>query len=204
MPRPRVQERRNGGGDRDGNELLRVRRVPDRDEDALASFERQLLIDEHNLESACTQHSDLLYRVAKEVAYMRSRRDKLKKELKEAEASAYIHIRQDLEGDDRRITEAEVQARVTLDRECKRFNEQILDANETLGQWEALKEAVHQRSYALSELVELWLARNYGGNPAASAEYRMRDRTREVATERLYEARREQRESRDTSRRDRQ
>lgn len=129
---------------------------------------------------------DYLYHVAEQVSLHRSRRDAAKKELEEKEASLYIEIRHRASVQEERITEAEVKAQMTLDRTHRTLTNQLAEANELLSRWEVLKEAFSQRSYMLRELVALYLARYYG-DPARSAENRMRD----FATERVREARRE-------------
>lgn len=156
------------------------------DERAIDSIEQSIRIDQNRLEECCTQHPDLIYRVAKSVALLRSRRDQAKWELEQAEARAYNRER-DRVPDGERITEGALKARVVLDRDVTQLTQHLLDAGARLVTWEALKEAVSQRSYMLRELVELYLARYYTGDPARSAENRMR----EHATERVREARAE-------------
>jgi hypothetical protein len=152
----------------------------------MAELEGMLAIDQSHLELCCTQHPDLLYRVAKKYAYLTSERDLLKFKLEQEEANVYNRER-DRVPDGERITEGALKQKVTLDREVTRLNEDLLKANAKLQTWAALKEAVHQRSYMLRELVELYLARYYQGDPARTAEHRMRDH----AGERVREARRE-------------
>lgn len=114
----------------------------------------------------------------------RSRRDAAKKELEEKEASLYISLRHSASVREERVTEAEIKAQMTVDRTHRVLTDQLAEANELLSRWEVLKEAFSQRSYMLKELVSLYLARYYG-DPARSAENRMRD----FASERTREAR---------------
>lgn len=152
----------------------------------LERMQVNLTIEQDSLEQACIKQPDYLYHVAEQVSLHRSRRDATKKELEEKEASLYIEIRHRASVQEERITEAEVKAQMTLDRAHRTLTNQLAEANELLSRWEVLKEAFSQRSYMLKELVSLYLARYYG-DPARSAEYRMRD----FATERVREARRE-------------
>lgn len=155
-------------------------------EGRLARLEGCLSIDRNRLEQACVGQPDYIHQVADEVALVRSRRDAKKKELDEKEAALYVEIRHRASVHEDRITEAEVKAQMTLDRERRRLSNELMRCNELLARWEALKEAFSQRSYMLKELVSLYLARYYG-DPARGAEYRMRD----FATDRVREARRE-------------
>lgn len=153
----------------------------------LDRLQQELSIARDSLEQACTKQPDLLYRVAEQVALHRSRRDAAKKELEEKEAALYIELRRAAAMLEERVTEAEIKAQMTTKREHQVLTARLAEANELLVRWEVLKEAFSQRSYMLRELVALYLARYYGGDPARGAENRMRD----FAGERVREARRE-------------
>jgi hypothetical protein len=152
----------------------------------LDQMQRNLAIERDSLERSCMKQPDFLYEVAEQVAQHRSRRDAIKKELEEKEASLYISFRHNASVREERVTEAEIKAQMTVDRAHQVLTNQLAEANELLARWEVLKEAFSQRSYMLRELVQLYLARYYG-DPARSAETRMR----EFASERTREYRRE-------------
>jgi hypothetical protein len=149
-------------------------------------MEERLAIDRGALEQVCVEHPDSLYKVATAVTHFRSMRDAKKKELEEKEASLYLDIRHRASVQDERITEAEIKAQMTLDRDRRRLIGQLAEANELLARWETLRDAFLQRSYMIKELVSLYLARYYG-DPARGAENRMHD----FASEQIQTARRE-------------
>lgn len=161
---------------------------PDRNQSLrkLDRLQRELSIEQDSLERACIKQPDLLYQVAEQIALHRSRRDAVKKKLEEKEAVLYLELRRAAAVSEERVTEAEIKAQMTTKREHQVLTDKLAEANELLSRWEVLKEAFSQRSYMLRELVALYLARYYG-DPARSAENRMRD----FASERTREARRE-------------
>lgn len=168
---------------------VRVEEHPRHRDDSLgklARLEGWLSIDRSRLEQACVAQPDYLHQVADELALHRSRRDAKKKEIEEEESRLYLDIRHRASVSEERITEAEIKARITLDRGHRDLSRELAEANELLARWEALKEAFSQRSYMLKELVSLYLARYYG-DPARNAENRIRD----LANDRYREARRE-------------
>lgn len=181
MPRVRLHNRRE-------DRRERVPAVLNLDRDAslyhLDQMQANLAIERDSLEQACMKQPDYLYEVAEQVALHRSRRDAAKKELEEKEASLYIELRHAAAVSEERVTEAEIKAQMTTRREHGVLTNALAEANELLSRWEVLKEAFSQRSYMLRELVQLYLARYYG-DPARSAENRMRD----FAGERVREAR---------------
>lgn len=171
MPRVRID---------DGEERI------DQGPPGLREMEQRLAINRNALEEVCVQHPDNLYKVATAVTYHRSRRDAKKKELEEKEASLYLEIRRRASVQDERITEAEIKAQMTLDRDRRRLITQLAWLNEELSKWEILRDAFLQRSYMIKELVSLYLARYYG-DPARGAENRIRD----LANDRYREHRRD-------------
>lgn len=185
----RQQEWAAQGGDRAGPGRMAER------EARRQELEAQLEIgSEHRLEECSRTHPDLVFNVGRETALARSRRDEIKKRKKEMEARKLIDIRERFRDDTPRMAEAEVSARVTVDPAVIAVGDELLAAENELGLWEALKESVHSRSYALRDLVEMWLARWHGNDPIGSAEHRARERIRNSATERMQEARQERRE----------
>ena len=139
------------------------------------SSAQKLAINRQRLEEDCQHHSDLLFQVSEEVSLLRSRRDRAKKELEETEAEIYITTRRAVPSGER-VSEAELKATVTVNAQVRGRANALLIVSAELARWEALKEAVQQRSYMLRELVQLYLARYYGGDPVRAAENRTRDR----------------------------
>lgn len=124
----------------------------------LKQLEAKLQINEHALDEALREHPDLFYKVASELALAISNRDEAKQDLDETEAQVDIHIRsQQIE----KTTEGNILSLKKIGPKVKAANDKLLEEKYNAAKWTALKEAYESRSYALSKLVDLYLASYY-------------------------------------------
>ena len=127
----------------------------------IESLESGLRIDEHALEDALTAHSDFFYKVSDQMTLALSRRDEAKQQLEEVEADVDLELRKDAAKLEERTTEKEIESNRKIDRRVKAANAQYLKLKHEAARWATLKEAFEQRSYALSKLVDLYVANYY-------------------------------------------
>ena len=130
------------------------------DYDDMRELEQALAIDEYELADARKKQPELFYRVAKAYALTISRRDAAKQSLQDAEARADLDVRRDAQQEERKITEGEVRAMVQVDPAVVQTRAVLSRLSEEVGQLGALKEAFQDRSYALKDLISLYVA-NY-------------------------------------------
>lgn len=142
-------------------------------EPSYEELEDLLRIDEHNLSDSRRTHSELFHRVGKQYKRALSRRDEAKLILKRAEAEIDGMVRDEAaaprrgrNGDDKpqRITEKEVESQKILHPTVRNATDQLLECEQELGMWEALKESYEQRGYALRDLIRLYLAEYFSVN----------------------------------------
>lgn len=147
-------------------ERIKPRNERDRDDlnAQIAELEQGLRIDKNGLDDALEQQPDLYYRVAKLVSLEMSRRDALKQELEEVEAEVDERVRIEAESAKEKLTETEAKMRVRLDPKLKRVRQDILRANRRVGDLQALEKSFTQRSYAIKELVSLYVSQYFGDN----------------------------------------
>jgi len=127
----------------------------------LLEFKKKLAIDEHGLEFALRDHPDFVFDVGMELAFAISDRDAAKQTLEEVEAFVDAEIRGTASQNGDKITEKEVESQKKVDNRVKAANQDYLNRKLDASQWSVLKEAFDQRSYALSKLVDLYLANYY-------------------------------------------
>jgi hypothetical protein len=130
----------------------------------LKQLEEKLQINEHALDVALREHPDLFYQVASQLALSISKRDADKQALGEAEASVAMELRAKAARLDEKVTENSIAAQVKSDKRIVEANEAYLNAHFEAAKWAALKEAYESRSYALSKLVDLFIANYYSSN----------------------------------------
>lgn len=132
--------------------------------DTLKQLESKLVIDEHALEIALREHPDLFYKVASELALAISNRDEAKQELDQIEAKVDSELRRAAQISEQKITETSILSNKNIDKRVISANDLFLEKRFDAAKWAALKEAYEQRSYALSKLVDLFLANYYSTN----------------------------------------
>jgi hypothetical protein len=167
---------------------------------ALTELESGLRIDVTDLNGANAQQAELYYRVAQRVAEAQAERDTAKLELEEAEADTASSLRAEAaNSDEKKPTDKAIEAQVTVDASVMRAKRRLAAASAELAKIAALKDAYHQRGYALGNLSELQNhAHAIVENEAAKAElterrheyFRNRDATR--AAEKLAEQTKQQ------------
>lgn len=172
----------------------RIEQERDKAEALVAELERELRIDKFGLDDALEQHSDLFYRVSKALTLENSRRDALKQEIAELEAEADETVRAEAERFKEKLTETECKMRARLLPKVKGANQDLLRANRRCGELAALKEAFTQRSYAIKELVSLYVAAYFGDHSASgknsAASSSIKDRDAAIARRGMSDARR--------------
>ena len=130
----------------------------------LKHLEAKLIIDEHALDIALREHPDLFYKVASALALAISNRDEAKQNVDEIEAEVDAELRRAAAVSGEKTTEKEVESNKKVDKRVKTANDKFLEEKYTTAKWTALKDAYEQRSYALSKLVDLFLANYYSSN----------------------------------------
>jgi hypothetical protein len=127
----------------------------------LQQLEQKLMIDEHALDVALREHPDLFYKVASELALAISYRDEAKQELDQIQAQVDSELRKAALISDQKITETSIQSNKNVDKRVIAADDKFLEKRYNAAKLTALKEAYEQRSYALSKLVDLYLANYY-------------------------------------------
>jgi hypothetical protein len=161
-------------------------------EPTIEELEANLSIDQNALEDSVRLQPDLFYDVAKQLSLTISRRDAAKRELKRVEAETYLEMREDAAGEDRRVTETEIESRVRLNTQVQQAEDQLANLELETGLLFALQNSFTQRNDALEALVKLYLA-NYYGISTDRAGNLLRTGEAEVARERLNETRQRRR-----------
>lgn len=132
--------------------------------DLLKTLEAKLVIDQHALDDALREHPDLFYKVASELALAISNRDESKQDLDEIQAKVDLDVRSEAAKFKEKTTEKEVMSMCQIDKAVIAANDKFLKEKYNTTKWTALKDAYEQRSYALSKLVDLYLANYYSSN----------------------------------------
>jgi hypothetical protein len=130
----------------------------------IKKLEAKLAINEHALDVALREHPDLFYKVAVELALAISNRDEAKQDLEETEAEVDMELRKDAALISVKTTEKEIESNKKADKRVKSANDRFLAERLNAARWTALKESFEQRSYALSKLVDLYLANYYSSS----------------------------------------
>lgn len=146
-----------------------------RHEPTIEDLEHGLRIDQNALEDVCREHPELFYHVAKQLALTVSRRDEAKQRLQETEAEVDAAIRHDAEIEGEKITEAIVKSRIIASKDVIRAQQKLLELNREVGQLSALRDAYSSRSYALRDMVQLYLSRYYNVTESSSTKARSAD-----------------------------
>jgi hypothetical protein len=127
----------------------------------ITQLEEKLKIDEHSLDVALREHPDLFYKVATELALAISNRDEAKQALDVIEARVDMDFREDAAKIGAKTTEKEIESNKKVDRSVIAASAQYLEEKYNTAKWQALESAYESRSYALSKLVDLYLANYY-------------------------------------------
>lgn len=166
-----------------------------------------LRIDKLSLDDELERQSEMFYAVAEAHSKAVSARDAAKDELKRVDAELYLVVRDDLTakaqkrvagGDAKksaspeRITEAQVNSEVILHTDHIKAEDVLRNREGTVNELEALRDAWHQRGYALKDLAALFVAQFFmrdSAEPKGGAAANMRY---EATRERMSKAREEE------------
>ncbi|MDE1868209.1 MAG: hypothetical protein KGI08_10940 [Thaumarchaeota archaeon] len=127
----------------------------------LEKLKEKLKIDEHALEIAIREHPELVYDVGMELANAISQRDFAKQEFEEVEALVDADLRRQAAISEEKTTETQIASNKKLNPKVKDASRKFQELKLKADQWGVLKESFNQRSYALSKLVDLYLANYY-------------------------------------------
>lgn len=136
----------------------------------IEEHEGGLQIDEHALDDAWRNHVTSFYEVSKRLSFEGSRRDAAKQNLKLVESRVDLAIRRTFKEENVKFVERDVESRKAEDESVREAQAITLELDHNVSALAALKEAYVQRSYALKELVNLWIASYYGETNSETTE----------------------------------
>lgn len=142
-----------------------------------------LVIDKNLLDDELIKQPILYQEVAEQYAMAVSRRDAAHENVKRVDADLYKRIREAYAAEGVKATEAMVQNEITNHPEHIEAYDAYLECKQQADLWSSVKESFGQRSYAIRDLVELYLAGYF-------ADSGMKPRT-SVGAEKQYEMKRE-------------
>lgn len=159
-------------------------------QEPIEELEAGLAIDEHALDEALVCQPDFFYRVAKRLALEISRRDAAKQALQDAEFEAEVAARRAAEEAEKKVTDSAIRAVVQTDDAVRAARDDLMRLSESVGTLSSLKEAFTQRSYAIKDLVNLYVANYYTASEHTTATGAMRDRLAQDARQNMNDERR--------------
>lgn len=134
-----------------------------------------LVIDKHNLDEELIRQPQLYDEAARGAARAASIAAKKKLERNETEAKRATSMRNAATKKGQKITEAQVNKDLPKDPEFIKASLAYIAAEEDAGMWAALKDAFAQRSYALKDLVQLYLGGFFQADRVGAATPRSRE-----------------------------
>lgn len=162
-----------------------------------------LKIDEHALEEEWARNPDIIYRVSEHLELLISLRDEAKHNHEVVEARVDIELRgvelRHVNGGKVKTTEKMIGSNTITDPRVIKAYREYLNLAYAVGQFKALKEALQQRSYALKDLVALYLATYYGDVQVDRRSGEVRDRRADEARKAMNDERQRWREKHDQS-----
>lgn len=166
-------------------------------EDALAkfdemldSFEHLLRINRNNLDTEIETQPDLFFRASEIAAAAASYRDRAKYDLSIIEASSSQLIRS-TDADKGRVTEGAVKEKITLDGDVRAAGMKFLSWKKAADEWDAMKDAIEQRSRMLRDLANLYAAGYFTITSGGKAQDVNREARAEEARQKMHEKRSE-------------
>lgn len=151
-----------------------------------------LKIDKHDLDSEVEQQPELYGEVAEAASLSKSQVESLEEQIKELESLLDSGIREDAITEDERITENAIKSIIAADETRKEMVIKLLNARHLQRRLEALTTSFRHRSYALRDMVDLFLASYYSSRSASG----MREDRKEAEVDRLTGKMKERREKR--------
>lgn len=150
----------------------------------------KLRIDKHALDDEVEHQPELYGEVAEAASLAKSQIDSLEEQIKELEADLDTQARADAENEGDRITENAIKAIIASDRDRKEMVIELLDARHLQRRLDALTTSFRHRSYALRDMVDLFLASYYSSRSASG----MREERKEAEVDRISGKMKERRE----------
>ena len=158
--------------------------------DDVHQLELGLRIDQNALEVALQEQPELFHRVSKALAVEISLRDEAKQLLAETEAEVDLSIRKENHKKEIKMSEAEIAANKRMDSDVKADATTYLNLCKTTNKLIVLKESFQQRSYALKELVSLYVANYYTASEHSATNSSLRNRQATENRQTMHDARR--------------
>ncbi len=143
----------------------------------------RLIVNKDNLDDELIHQPELYFRAAAEKARASSRLDAAKDQVKTMSASLFIQLEEEM-GKKGKTTVSGVQQAVESHERMQTAKLMARNAAEEYEEWQALVEAISQRSYILRELAQLYIANYYTSSSVS-------DQTTAEAKARIAEKRRE-------------
>ncbi len=124
-------------------------------------FRQNLRIDKHALDDEIERQAEIYGEIADAAAQAKSQVDSLEEELKELESHLDKTFREKAERTEERITEAQIRSKVAGSSNRKKLAVKLLNAKDLQRRLDALQTAQRHKSYALRDMVDLYLSSYY-------------------------------------------
>lgn len=145
-----------------------------------------LRINRHRVDEELELQPEIAEKIGRECARLSAKVTTLADELKRVEGRRYLELREQGE----KMTEKEIDHTVRRDRDRMAAFEKHSHAVHDLAEWESLRDAWTQRSYALSKIAELWssefsatMSRSVVGGDREGQQASMRQMLRQASEE---------------------
>ncbi len=123
-----------------------------------SEYRKLLNIDKNSLDDVLVEQADIFYEISHKYSIAVSKRDQAYENIKVTDAELNLAVRINLDDEGRKVTESLINNMVLEHEEHKEAVKTHLEAKKLADQYSALKEAFHQRSYMLRELVQLYIS----------------------------------------------
>lgn len=133
------------------------------------NMDAAIMIDKHALDDCLVQQPELFHKVAERLALEVSLRDEAKNELSIVMAEVDEIVRLHAETSGTKVTETAIKMQIQQHPDVVMARNVVMGLEKSVGLLQALKESYNQRSYALKDLVSLYLAQYYGDGTAVAA-----------------------------------
>lgn len=124
----------------------------------LSFYEKALPIDRHNLDEEVIRQADLFYAVSKQCSGSEKQAAIARDLYYSVKAECAARVRKELEKQNNRVTKEMVDTALGADPENIEARKVYDEKKHNVTEWQALREAVLQRSFMLKELVQLYVA----------------------------------------------
>ncbi len=158
----------------------------------LEQLQAKLRIDKHALDDEVEQQPELFGEVAEAAVMAKSQVESLEEQVKLLEASIDNNAREQARIDEEKITENEIKSMIARSDARNKMVIKLLNARHQYRQLEALTVSFRHRSYALRDMVDLYLASYYSSRSASGR----REERKETEVDRITDKMGERREKR--------